>query len=138
MISKYFKIQELIPIKLKNSLHDEALWNLLDDDILQSIDTIKEKFPKGSITINSYMWSGNRNHSGLRTKDSKYYNRDSMHSVGKAMDMVFSAYSTDEVRDYILANPTEFPLIRRIEADVSWLHIDTKETGSSEIITFKG
>ena len=137
MRSKHFKLAELVPLSVINSFHEDLLWNMFDEDILKSIDTIKEKFSKGSISINTYMWNGDRTQSGIRTKNSKYYSEGSMHSVGKAVDMIFSKYTTDEVREYILANQDEFPFIRRIEADVSWLHIDTKDTGKKEIITFK-
>ena len=137
MKSKRFKIQELVPLHLYNLLHEDALWNLFDEGLIKSIDAIKEKFPNGSIIINNYAWSGTRTQSGIRTKDSKYYSEGSMHSVGKAVDMVFTKYTADEVREYILKNQGEFPFIRRIEEDVSWLHIDCKYTGNDDIITFK-
>ena len=136
MRSRYFKLKELVPLKLYNLLHEEVLWNMFDEGIIKSIDTIKEKFPNGSIMINNYAWSGLRTQSGIRTKDSKYYSEGSMHSIGKAVDMVFSKYTTDEVREYILKNQDQFPHIRRIEEKVSWLHIDCKYTGQKEIVTF--
>ena len=137
MKSKYFKISELVPLQLKNMIHEDALWNLIDDDLIQSLDKIKEVFNNGSITINSYMWSGNRNQSGLRTKDSKDYSTNSQHSIGKAADMIFSAYSTDEVRDYILSHQDEFPLIGGIELETTWLHIDVRPRKDGRILTFK-
>jgi len=88
------------------------------------------------MSINTYLWSGNRTQSGVRTKNSKYYSETSQHSLGKAIDCVFGNYSTDEVREYILANQDEFPTIKRIEADVSWLHIDVKDTGKKDIQLF--
>lgn len=136
MKSKYYKIQELVPLSLYNTLHEDALWNLIDDDLIEMIDLLKEKFPKGSITINSYLWSGQRTQSGIRTKGSKYYSEGSMHSVGKAVDCVFSYYDVDTVRDYILTNPDEFPKIGGIEMDVSWLHIDTRKRRNGKIIAF--
>jgi uncharacterized protein YcbK (DUF882 family) len=137
MKSKHFRITELVPLQLKNMLHEDALWSLIDDDLIQAIDGIKEMFNKGSITINSYMWSGDRNQSGIRTKDSKYYSKNSQHSIGKAVDMVFSAYTTDEVRDYILSHQDEFPLIGGIELGVAWLHVDTRPRRDGKIITFR-
>jgi len=136
MKSTKFKIEELVPLRLINLIHKDLLWKLIDDDIIIAIDKIKEVFPKGSMSINTYLWSGNRTQSGVRTKNSKYYSETSQHSLGKAIDCVFGNYSTDEVREYILANQDEFPTIKRIEADVSWLHIDVKDTGKKDIQLF--
>lgn len=136
MKSKYFKIQELVPLQLYNALHEDVLWNLIDDRLIETIDKLKEKFGKGSIVINSYYWSGDRTWSGLRTKSSPYYSPTSMHSVGKAVDCLFSGYDVQKVRQYILENPDEFPYIGGIELDVSWLHLDVRDRRDGKIITF--
>lgn len=137
MISKYFKIHELVPVKLVNMLHEDLLWSMLDDGIIKGLDAIKEQFPNGTITVNSYKWGGDRGWSGIRTKDSKWYSEGSMHSVGKAFDMVFSAYEVKEVKKFILENQELFPGITRIEGgDIGWLHIDCKPTGKKNIYVF--
>ena len=135
MKSQKFKIQELVPLKVYNLLHEDALWRIFDDKLLMSIDTIKEKFPKGSISINTWYWNGDRNQSGLRTKDSKYFSKGSQHSIGNAVDMVFSAYKTEDVRNYILEHQDEFPHITRIEK-AGWLHVDIRPTDSDKIVMF--
>ena len=136
MKSKYFKIEELVPLKLIDLIHKDLLWKLIDDDIIIAIDKIKEVFPKGSMSINTYLWSGNRTQSGVRTKNSKYYSETSQHPLGKAIDCVFGNYSTDEVREYILANQDEFPTIGGVELGTSWLHIDVRPRRNGKIITF--
>ena len=88
------------------------------------------------MTINNYMWGGDRGWSGLRTKDSSYYSPTSQHSLGKAIDCIFSAYDVEEVRQYILNNPDEFPHIGGIELNVSWLHLDVRERQNGKIKTF--
>ncbi len=133
-----FKLYELVPQELYETVHPEVLWNMLDDRLLQSIDTIKSKFPLGSMSINTYKWGGNRNQSGLRTKHSKYYSKNSQHSIGKAIDCVFTAYSVDSIRNYILGHPTLFPYIGGIELNVDWLHIDVRRRRGNKIKTFKG
>jgi len=137
MKSNKFKIHELVPLRLFNTIHPDVLWDMLDDRLIETIDKLKEIFPHGSMTINNYMWGGDRGWSGLRTKDSSYYSPTSQHSLGKAVDIIFSEYTTEEVRQYILNNSDLFPHITRIEEDVSWLHIDLKYTGKSGITTFK-
>ena len=136
MKSTKFKIEELVPLRLINLIHKDLLWKLIDDDIIIAIDKIKEVFPKGSMSINTYLWSGNRTQSGVRTKNSKYYSETSQHSLGKAIDCVFDNYSTNEVREYILANQDEFPTIGGVELGTSWLHIDVRPRRNGKIITF--
>jgi len=136
MKSTKFKIEELVPLRLINLIHKDLLWKLIDDDIIIAIDKIKEVFPKGSMSINTYLWSGNRTQSGVRTKNSEYYSETSQHSLGKAIDCVFGNYSTDEVREYILANQDEFPTIGGVELGTSWLHIDVRPRRNGKIITF--
>jgi hypothetical protein len=136
MKSTKFKIEELVPLKLIDLIHKDLLWKLVDDDIIIAIDKIKEVFPKGSMSINTYKWAGDRTQSGVRTKNSKYYSSTSQHSLGKAVDCIFSAYTTDEVRDYILNSPDEFPTIGGVELGTSWLHIDVRPRRNGKIITF--
>jgi len=136
MKSTKFKIEELVPLKLIDLIHKDLLWKLVDDDIIIAIDKIKEVFPKGSMSINTYKWAGDRTQSCVRTKNSKYYSSTSQHSLGKAVDCIFSAYTTDEVRDYILNSPDEFPTIGGVELGTSWLHIDVRPRRNGKIITF--
>jgi len=124
--SKHFKIQELVSKELYNLVKEDILWNLFDERLLETIDTLKDKFPEGSISINNWLWGGDRNQSGLRTKNSKYYSPTSQHSIGRAVDCIFSDYNVDSVRQYIINNPEDFPYIKGIELDVSWLHCDVR------------
>jgi len=132
--SKHFKIEELVSKEVFDLIKEDVLWKLFDEKLLQTIDALKEKFPEGSMTINNWLWDGDRNQSGLRTKDSKYYSPTSQHSIGKAIDCVFSEYETDSVRQYIINNPDEFPYIKGIELDVNWLHVDVRSR--DEVLLF--
>jgi len=136
MKSTKFKIYELVPVKLYNMVHEDVLWQMFDPRLLETVDTIKEKFSKGTMVINSYKWGGSRGWSGLRTKDSSYYSPTSQHSLGKAIDAVFSMYDVNEIRQYILDNPEEFPHIGGIELNVDWLHIDVRPRVNGKIKTF--
>jgi hypothetical protein len=125
MKSKHFEIHELVPSVVFDKF-GESSWMFVDDRLLQSIDKIKEKFPEGAMYINNYKWGMDRHWSGLRTPDFKGYSPTSQHSFGRAADCVFTKYSTDEVRKYIIENINEFPYIKGIEKNVSWLHIDVR------------
>ena len=125
MISKRFKIQELVPESIYKKRGEKA-WELLNPLLLETIDTIKERFPDGSMTINNWLWNGNREWSGLRTPDSPWYSMTSQHSFGNAIDAVFSKYTAEEIRQDIIDNPDIYPHVKGIETDISWLHIDVR------------
>lgn len=125
MKSKYFEIHELVPEELYRE-RGERCWRYVPKELIMSIDTLKERFPNGSMTINNYYWGGNRNWSGLRTPDSPYFSPTSMHTFFQAVDAVFSAYDVEEVRQDILDNPDVYPYIKGLEMNVSWLHIDVR------------
>ena len=127
MKSKYFKIHELVPPKLYKKRGKKA-WYLIDPRLVETIDTIKELFPKGSMSINDYFWGGKRTQSGIRLGSSKYYSNSSLHSYGMAIDAVFSKYDVEKVRQFIIDNPDKFPHIKGIETGISWLHIDVRNT----------
>lgn len=135
-----FKIQELVPEEVYN-IHGDGAWTLVDIRLTASIDAIKERFPEGSMTINDWLWNGDRNWSGLRTPDSPWYSKTSQHAlhpndlVFRAIDCIFSDYDVEEVRQYIINNPEEFPYIKGIELEVSWLHIDTRPR--HDVLQFK-
>lgn len=126
MRSVYFKIEELVPEHIFRLLGDKA-WDLIDDKLVLTIDDIKRNFPKGTMTINNWLWSGGREWSGLRTIDSPYYSPTSQHTLGKAIDCVFSHYDVNEVRYDIISNIELYPHLKGIEMDVSWLHVDVRD-----------
>ena len=136
MTSKHFKIHELVPKSIYTK-YGEGAWKFISRDIIIAIDNLKEHFNKGTMTINNYYWNGDRNWSGLRTPDSPYYNPTSAHSMGKAVDIIFSSYDINEVREYIRNNHKILvPTITRMEDNVSWLHIDCFNTNTDELVIF--
>ena len=129
MISKIFKIQEFVPehIYLKRG---EKAWELIDDRLIITAEALKKAFPLGTMTINNWVWGGDRMWSGLRTLESKYYSETSQHTFGRAIDCIFSEYSAQEVRTYIIDNPELFPYVTGIEDfnGMSWVHIDVRNS----------
>jgi hypothetical protein len=133
----HFKLKELVPEDLYNTLSEQALWNLFSEESLRMLDWIKDKFPKGSIIINDWSWGGQFSYSGFRTKPSSDYSEYSLHSTGEAFDLKFSEYTIDEVMT-ALEDVTYSPHIRRVEkGTTTWLHIDTKiKLGFEKVIYF--
>jgi hypothetical protein len=118
---KNFTIEELVPQYVYIQRGEKA-WELLDEKMLRTLDRLRDHF--GRMKINDWVWSGERQWSGLRTPDSPFYSPYSQHTFGRAFDILFLDAETDEVRGYILEHPGEFPEIGGVELGVSWLHID--------------
>lgn len=95
---KYFKIHELVDQKTYENTPEWKLWLLFDDRLLKTIDFIREALGQ-PITINNWKWGGDRQWSGYRPPNTPYYSQFSQHSLGRAVDMVFSNISAQEVRD---------------------------------------
>lgn len=133
MKSKYFEIHELVSESVFKK-KGEGAWRYIPPPLIEAIDTIKERFPNGTATINNYYWRGDRKWSGLRTPDSTYYSPTSMHAFMQAVDIVFSSYSAEEVRQDIIANPDIYPTIKGLELNITWLHIDIRN--EEKLITF--
>ena len=134
MKSKYFKVHELVPKKMYEK-YGEKSWRYVDVRLIETIDKLKEHFNLGTMTINNYFWNGSREWSGIRTPDSPNYSYGSQHSFANAFDIVFSHYSAEEVRNYIIDNPHEFQYIKGMELEVSWLHIDVRN--EDKIVLFR-
>lgn len=148
MKSKYYQIYEVVPKELYESYLEDELWKMFTPQIIKTIDRIKEKFNKGSITINNYFWNGSYNWSGLRfnTDDCDVYNKNSQHTFDinknklcNAMDLKFSHYDVQDVQKYIITHRDEFPELTRLENtignDRSWLHVDCK---LPNVVVFNG
>lgn len=125
MISKYFKIHELVPRKMYEEYGEKA-WRYVDVRLIDTIDILKEHFNLGTMTINNYYWDGSREWSGIRTPESPNYGYGSQHSYANAFDIVFSDYTAEEVRNYIINTPHIFKYIKGLELGVSWVHLDIR------------
>lgn len=132
--SKYFKVEEFVPPEMIEKKGSQKCWEYLDENLLKTFDQLKEDFPKGTISINTWLWGGDRIDSGIRLPSSKYYNPYSMHSWGKAGDALFSEYPSNEVREYIMANPSKYPHVKGLELGTSWVHLDVRRR--EKLVTF--
>ncbi|MGL4475418.1 MAG: hypothetical protein ACRCT7_13350 [Shewanella sp.] len=126
---KHFKTQELVPEHIYKARGEKAL-ELIDERVLITIDTLREKLGC-SITINNWMWGGNRNWSGLRTAGfykslQAYEDSLSQHKYGRAVDMLVKGMEASQVRQFIYDNKKDFPYVTFVETDISWVHVDCR------------
>ena len=134
MRSKYFKVHEFVPRAIYDK-YGERSWRYVDERLILTMDTIKERFNLGTIQINNYYWGGDREWSGIRLPASSDYSFGSMHSYANALDFVLSHYTAEEVRQDIINNPHLYPHVKGLELEVEWVHLDIRN--ERYLITFK-
>jgi hypothetical protein len=116
-VKKYFDIRELVG-KRTYKKYGESAWKFLDIRLLETILIVRKNI-KRKVYINNWHKKGKFSQRGLRTnvqqifrskflKDRLYI---SAHVLGKAVDFIKS--------NYLL-----FPYKVRLEAGVSWVHLD--------------
>lgn len=141
---QHFGLKELLPPDLYHELESKNQlwrgWYYLDARVLITIDALRKKF--GSAFMNTWGLSqsiqsayGRHQWRGYRPQDCKIGSTTSDHKFGRAADIVFRDYTAQEVRDYVLANPEEFPYIKIIEDDVSWFHFSVNMRNLDDTIT---
>jgi hypothetical protein len=135
-----FVLQELVHPTLYK-LYGLMCWWFLDRYYLLTLDQLHDRF--GTMYINTWHWwdagkkigPARREDSGLRPFDSKTGSKMSDHKFGKAGDVLFAKYTAQQVRDYVLAHPDEFPYITAIETTmngkpIGWFHFSTRNCDS--------
>lgn len=141
-IPRHFSIEELVPPAVYRARGEKA-WQLLDEQMLMTIDQMREAF--GSMVINTWhseklqKFFGLRQYSGLRTVGfyidvfgedkgvDKYIDSHSQHKYGRAFDCLFAEYpDVEQVRRNVRANPSRFPFLTAMETGVDWFHGDCR------------
>ena len=130
---KYFELYELLPPELytydmmvSEQARERAFANYFDAKLLITIDIIRGEIVKAPLICNTWYQDGNRKNSGFRTQQCSVGAAQSQHKLGKAVDLLSNKYTAEEMRQMILTNQDKLPYPIRMEADVTWLHIDTK------------
>lgn len=131
---KNFSPKELVCPDIYKLLgdHDDNIYGLFDPCILKWAQWMRERY--GAFIVNDWHSGGQSQSRGLRTKNSPYYSKYSMHSVGKALDLLPAGdYSAQEIITD-LKKIKIVPFISRIEdlQGMTWIHGDTKDTGKDE------
>lgn len=121
-----FIFQELVPKETFELFQDDPLFlnHFLDSRALRMLQKLRDMF--GPCTVNNWYWGGANQYRGLRPLDCSVGAKRSQHKLGKAFDCNFKGYTAQQVRDYVLAHPEEFPDITAIEGQVSWFHFDVR------------
>ena len=121
-----FHIKELVSQQMYKVLggNRKFILQLFNPNALITLQALRDKF--GPTFVNNWHVGGNNHYRGFRNFDCGIGAKLSQHKLGNAFDCNFTDYTAEEVREYILNNPHEFPHITAIEGKVSWLHFDVR------------
>ena len=143
-LKEYFIIEELVcPHALK--FGDNA-WQFIDTEILHTLLILRRDILKVPLVCNDYKWKGKNSQRGLRCnvcqlvkdKSAKGISYLSAHVNGAAFDLVSKYMTAETMRKLIKEHKDLLPYNIRIEADVSWLHIDCYDDGSGrKVVEFR-
>ena len=125
-VCKHFKPEEYLPDGFTDT-------SVMDWRILEIADIIRELVDL-PITINA----GGRNWCGYRTPECKIGAPKSMHRLGKALDLHCTGMSAEDIRKLVLkaCEQGAMPNLGRMEADVSWCHIDLGPRKDGKVYLF--
>ena len=140
--AQYFKIQELVPESIYK-LRGKKAWQLIDERLIANLDCIKEQLEtiynrKIPITVNDWLWGGNRVASGLRVPGQKEYSETSQHKLGKAVDFKCEIPAHD-IRNLIRHGSIILPYPACFEEfnGMSWVHMDVRNFVNGQVYFFK-
>lgn len=137
MAKNYFQTWEVVPWEVWLALGENAR-NLVSGRIIHGANLLRAAL--GLPMICNTKGYGGRNESGLRTPDCKHYKSTSQHagnhngSIDGNRSTALDFACRCDPRKYhaeILKNPDKYDMIRFVEIDISWLHIDAREHTSN-------
>ncbi len=137
-ISANFDVRELVPPETWATYKERSV-KFTDQRIVNLLEAIRTLCGNKRVTANNWHYGGKFRYRGYRPPECKVGAVKSMHRVFQAVDFDVEDMTAEEVRGVIRMNQVELMKLglRRMESGVSWVHIDTKETGLTTIKEFK-
>ena len=149
---QHFDIRELVPRREFDALGDkalilldarivwtaDALWEVSQKECFVGAYPLPEKQKNRRVWCNTWMFGGQAQYRGYRPHDAAIGAVHSQHRYGRALDLHFDGIPAEVMRKWILANTGHAATryISAIEDDVSWLHVDCRNSGNDEIVVF--
>ena len=139
----YFELPELVCEDIYNKFGDIA-WSFFDARLLITIDLLREKLNK-PIFVNDWQVHGKFDERGFRCikcslvkqaiKENRLY--VSPHMTGQGIDFDVEGCLAEEIRDWIVKNQSILPYAIRLEKNVNWVHLDTRDnTEGKKVVLF--
>lgn len=139
MKSDFFSVKELV-CKHVYDRYGEGAAMFLDDKLIATLNTIREKILRAPMTINNWHLGGSFTQRGCaatsgalvkgKTDIGRLYL--SAHLLGKAVDCNVEGMTAEEARRRIIEAQELLPHPIRLEDGVSWLHIDVYNNGKGK------
>lgn len=125
---KHFSIRELVDPQTF-AIRGEKAFELFRPQALITIDLIRDRYGK-PVTINDWHAKGQFTMRGYRPLTTGTGAAYSQHRLGNAFDFDVLGMTAEEVRQDIRKNPDDkaFAFITAVELDVTWVHIDFRNT----------
>lgn len=137
----YFSLDELVCEDVYNKFADIA-WSFFDARLLIIIDLLRERFNK-PIFVNDWMVHGQFDERGFRCircslvreaiRQRRLY--VSPHMTGQGVDFDVEGLVAEEVRQWIIKNQKILPYAIRMERNVNWVHLDTRDNVEGKKVT---
>lgn len=139
-VSEHFVLAEFVPPYLINRFGPKALWYVSRFQI-QAAEAVRTYFD-APVTINNYHLGGRFENRGTRLPNSKVGAWLSQHKYANAIDVSVKGLSAHEVYRAILDDQTFFmragvTTLEDVRYTPTWLHLDGRSTGMSDIYIVK-
>jgi hypothetical protein len=139
---RYFELKELVCPEVYN-FYKNIAWQFFDTKLLITLDVLREHFNR-PIYVNNWDSGGLFDERGFRcikcpiVQDRIMANEMyvSPHMTGQGVDFDVEGMEAEEARQWIIHNPNILPYPVRLEAGVSWVHLDTRYTGKEKVWLF--
>ena len=142
-VKKYFSIKELVCNHTYNKF-GEASWQFLDTKLLYTLLVIRREILQVPMVINytGHYQRGLRCNCCQLVKDKTVSDKIylSAHCLGKAFDASMKMITGSQARAMIRKYQDKLPYPIRMEKNVTWLHVDVRDTNNStaKIVEFNG
>ena len=142
-MSVYFNIEEMVCHDVYKAFGQQA-WSFFDPRLLITLDRIREVINK-PIIINNWKSGGKFDERGFRCTNCELVKKSiaegqisvSPHMTGQAVDFDVVGLLSEEVRNWIVVKRNLWPYPIRLEADVNWVHLDTRAYKEEKVHFFK-
>jgi len=136
-VSPNFDIRELVHPDIHEA-HGDRCPNFISAFLPVTLESLKENLTE-VVTVNNWIWGGNRDSAGLRPDGDPDGAKLSTHKFGNTADPKFKHHTAEEVYYHILSNPHKYPHIIRMEHidhTPTWVHIEVGPRRYGDIIIF--
>ena len=138
---RHFDLKELVCPDIYNKFGDVA-WQFFDDKMLMTLDLLRDQL--GPIYVNNWDSGGQFDERGFRCiqcslvkkaiKEKRLY--VSPHMTGQGVDFDVEGMTASQTRIWILSNQIKLGFPIRLEKNVTWVHLDTRQGDQGKVTLF--